>query len=275
MSQIEVPIEETGPLSPQQEAALSGEDSNTTEQTEGENLLAGKFKTQEELEKGYKALESKLGQQPQEQTETTEETPENKTEQSTPDNENVEIYGEAVVTAVNEAGLDLATMQNEYDENGDLSEDSYAAMEKAGYTRATIGAYLRGQQSLANEAQELAEAQVNEVMDSVGGSEEYAKMMAFAQSLPQDVQDQFNAQVSTGDVRDAKLAVMDMHKRFTNEMGSEPSLLEGKISDTQADVYQSHTQLVKDMQTKAYKTDSAERQRVAKKLARSNIFKTG
>lgn len=267
MSQVEIPIEETGPLSPEQEAALNGEDQNADD----ENLLAGKFKTPEDLEKGYKALESKLGQQ-QEPTDTQQQDTE---ASENADDENTGIYGSAVIGAVNDAGLDLATMQSEYDETGDLSDKSYIAMEEAGYTRSTVQAYLRGQQSIANEAQDLAEAQVSEVIGSVGGTDEYSKMMAFARSLSQVDQDAFNAQVSTGDVRDAKLAVLDMHKRFTNEMGSEPNLLEGEKANTQADIYQSHTQLVKDMQTKAYKSDPAERQRVAQKLSRSNIFKTG
>lgn len=74
--EIEAPLEQTGPLSPEQEAALTGKE----QQAEGENLLAGKFKTQEELEKGYKELESKLGEQSVQKEETpeqaeTEETP--------------------------------------------------------------------------------------------------------------------------------------------------------------------------------------------------------
>lgn len=173
------------------------------------------------------------------------------------------------------AGLNVETLQSEFDETGDLSDESYTALEQAGYSRSTVQAYLRGVQSITNEAQELADAQVSEVMDSVGGPDEYAQMMAFARTLPQADQDAFNAQVSTGDVRDAKLAVLDMHKRFTGEMGQEPSLLEGGSSDTQADVYRSHTQLVKDMQSKAYKSDPAERERVQQKLARSDIFKVG
>ena len=48
----------------------------STETTEESGLLAGKYKSQEELEKGYLELQKQLGKQPSEDSGITEDEPE-------------------------------------------------------------------------------------------------------------------------------------------------------------------------------------------------------
>lgn len=78
------------------------------EQTQ-EKIL-GKFDNQEDLVKSYQELEKKLGEQNIDQVETTD------TSNKVSDNLEIKTAEEVVETA----GLDMSTLQQQYDTNGTL-----------------------------------------------------------------------------------------------------------------------------------------------------------
>lgn len=125
--------------------------------TPQEELIAGKFKSQEDLLKAYEELQKKMGQ-PQE---TPAEAPEAKEE------------------AVEKADADTATnfsaekYEQEVASNGSLSDKSYAELEQKGFTRSQVDAYIQGQQAYADSLR-------NQVYDSVGGQESYTNLIQWA-----------------------------------------------------------------------------------------------
>ena len=111
--------------------------------------LPEKFNSAEDLAKAYSELESKLGQ-PKETTQN-----ESKAEQPS-DND--------VAQELDSRGLDLQEFSSEFSEKGELSQDSYEKLEKAGITRNIVDQYIDGQQALAAQYE-------SDVMSIAGGNE--------------------------------------------------------------------------------------------------------
>ena len=100
--------------------------------------LPEKFKSAEELVASYQELEKKLGQPKQEAEETiTEEQRETIQEQ---ENE--------VAQVMDKAGLDFNVFQKEYEENGELSNEAYDALSKAGFPKTLVDTWIQGQEAL-------------------------------------------------------------------------------------------------------------------------------
>ena len=122
--------------------------------------LPEKFGSAEDLAKAYSELETK-------QSQKTEATPEATTESN-----DLEI-DQAADNAVQAAGLNMADLQSEYDTNGTLNEESFAALEKAGISKDYVDAFIAGQEAIANNIG-------NEVRAGVGGNESYNELMSWA-----------------------------------------------------------------------------------------------
>ena len=129
-------------MAPDEQATLT-ENDNVEIQGE-EQLLAGKYKTVEELVKGYKELESQQGRADEPETELAEGE-----EQSAK-----EIYGEFIGGRLEEAGIDFGDMSSRYAESGMLQDEDYGELEKAGFSRNMVDNYLAGLQY--NAAQDLS-----------------------------------------------------------------------------------------------------------------------
>lgn len=211
----------------------------------------------EALAQSYKELESKQGgkqeEKPKESPKATEGDPEAATQ------------GDAA-KALEEKGLDITTFQAEFDKNGTLAEESYAALEEAGINRATVDAYIAGQKALAVQFQ-------TEVKSIAGGDEGFSAMVewAAANADPKDVA-AYNRAIDSGDVDAAKLAVAGMFQKFQAARPEEPALIAGAGGRVTGDVYESRAQIVVDMQDPRYKSDPAFRQKVIDKVGRSNVL---
>ena len=101
-------------------------------------LIGGKFESNEELLKAYQELEKKLG--------SGEET-------ATPPDEGNEPPKEIETPPKEEAPTEptgLAKFNQEYAENGELSQDSYDELGKLGFSKTDVDNYIAGQQALAD-----------------------------------------------------------------------------------------------------------------------------
>lgn len=254
--------------------------------TGDEVLLAGKFKTQADLENAYKELEKKLGQskpqqpdqqQQQEQTDTGEES-EDKTKEG--ENEGdpdplVEIYGETVGNALKEAGVDAAKVQSEFDETGTLSDESFEQFAKAGYPKEMVEAYMRGLQQSNDQTVAITETQIGQIKQVAGGDEGYEKMTEWmGANLSDEDLNKFNETINTGDFNAVLSAVSEMNNRFKTEMGTEGKLLGGKTPAADGG-YANEAEYLEAVAKPEYKTSQAYRDQVRAKLAKSpNVFVT-
>lgn len=242
---IDTSGETAGPTLEEQAAAM---DANQETQEEASSdrpeWLPEKFKSPEDLAKAYSELEQRMSapqeDQPQEQ-EVREE--------------------------LDNAGVDYDALSQEFWQNGDLSDESYDALEKAGIPRSIVDSYIDAQMA-------MVENQRSAIMGEVGGPDGYAELTAWAaDNLDQSEIDYYNKVIDGNDFDAIKMVVRSVAARRDAAEGVEPSRnLSGNLSGGTGGVYESVSQLMSDMQSKEYETDPAFRAQVEAKLARSNIL---
>lgn len=257
VEQIEVPNTDGGPTLEQEAAAqeaaakaageagkaapLNGEQENSAD-GERPEWLPEKFKTVEDMAKAYAELEKAQGA-PKEETQ------------------------EAAEKAVENAGLDMTKLSAEYNDKGELSEESYKALEGAGIPKDVVDQYISGL-----EAQ--SETLRQELLAPAGGEEGYNKMLEWAGENLNDAEiDAYNKALESGDKDIIKMAVEGLNTKFKANATMEPSdALDGKPGANTANAYESTADLLKDMNNPEYATNPAFRAKVEAKLARSNIM---
>jgi len=224
-------------------------------------LLAGKYKSVEELEKGYAELLKQRG------ADSNKKPDEQKPTQADETKPNLDIkLGEEVKKAeeiVEQAGLDWNNLRTEFYTNGQLNDDSYKAIERAGIPRELVDQFISGQQA-------VAKASRAEVVADTGGEEGYAKMMTWASETLSDAEKKaFNSIVTGTDLAATKIAVSGLYAKFTASGNVEPNLIGGVSA--QLDGFKSNAEMMKAMRDPRYENDPAYRKSVMDKLAVSSI----
>lgn len=171
-----------------------------------------------------------------------------------------------VKTALTKSGIDFDALAAEYDKDGALSAESLTALEKAGYPKAVVDAYLAGLDA-------LADRYVQEVKNLAGGEENYARLIQFIGSQPQNVIDGFNAAIQTGNIAQIQLALAGVQAQMTAAYGTaNPSVMAGAQGAGNPQGYQTTAEMTKDMSDPRYQTDPAFTQEVYRKLQHSSLF---
>ena len=223
-----------------------------------EQLLAGKYKNAQELEKAYIELQGKLGEQSTEETETAsaEETPE----------EPKLSTGAALITDA----------QKEYYDNGNkLSEETmakFSEMSSSDLLQAYIEINANNPAQAEPEAADITDAQITEIKQAAGGDKAYANVINWAKSnLDSSQTVAFDEVVNTGSVAAIKLAVAGLKAEYEKANGVEGRMVTGKAPTNSGDIYRSQAELVAAMNDPRYDRDPAYRQDVIEKLDRSNL----
>ena len=224
------------------------------EQEDRPQWLPEKFKSAEDMAQAYSELEKKLGQAPKEE--------QAEAEQSEAETENQE---EQVEENTSEAYQAVAEASKEFFENdGQLSEETYNALEKAGLPRDLVDSYAAGQQALL----QSEEAQIQSVANG-----QYDAMAEWAnENLPQEEIDAFDEAVTGGTVQQAKLAVQGLYARYQNATGSTPKLTQGNAVGASTMPFKSMQELARAQSDPRYRSgDKAYHEEIDRRLAVSNI----
>lgn len=171
-----------------------------------------------------------------------------------------------VKTDLSSKGIDFNALAQEYDENGELSQESLQALEKAGYPKPVVDAYIAGLEA-------SVEKFVTQVKSYAGGEKEYEAIARFLQSQPQDVLDGFNAAIQSGNLNQIKLNIDGIKARMKNAYGtSNPSIMSGQQGAGEASGYTSVEQMTKDMKDPRYQKDPKFTREVMRKISNASIF---
>ena len=246
-------------LTPEEQDSLAvGE--KLQEQQEG--LLAGKYKSAEELEKAYVELQKKLGESKEEEdTEQASAEPE-------PEDKPQLSEGATLITDASK----------EYFDNGNkLSPETLAKFSSLS-SQDLIKAYMEVsqtpefQQQQAAPPADITDSQINQIKNAAGGEKAYANIVNWAKSsLPQDQINAFDEVVNTGSVQAIQLAVSGLKAEYDNANGVEGRMVTGKTAPNNGDVFRSQAELVRAMSDSRYDNDPAYRQDVIEKLDRSDL----
>lgn len=222
---------------------------------EEQQMLAGKFKDAEALEKAYIELQRKLGSKDEETPEPAEVRDE-------------EAPAEEVEVSASETLLSSAS--SEWYENGSLSEDTLTQLQSLS-SEELISTYMKMQQAQPQTA-DLTDAEVSQIKQTVGGESQYDSIMEWsAENLPQEYSDAFNNVVERGNVLEIQMALAGLQQQYELNNGKEGNLRTGKSVVEQADVFRSQAEVIQAMQDPRYDKDPAYRADVFEKLDRSNI----
>jgi hypothetical protein len=171
--------------------------------TPQEELIAGKFKSQDDLVKAYEELQKKLGQkeEPKQEAETT--TTEDTIE--TPSGETINVD----------------KFSKEFADNGSLSEDSYKELSKYGFTKDDVDRYIQGQVALGNQYTQA-------VYNTVGGEAEYTEVITWAsENMDADVINEYNDSLQKQDQKTTLRLLEYMAMKKASSQPTQPRRLEG------------------------------------------------
>ena len=219
-----------------------------------DNLLAGKYKTAQDLEQGYIELQKKLGESEAEEPVAEAEEEEYEGEEGEEDGSildelweyeinNEEFHEDAVAELQQMDPVDLANLHIEYRKQ----------VEEEG-----VG------------AKDFTEAEMTELKGVVGGDENYQNMLQWAgANLNQQEIDMFDAVMQRGDALGAFFAIRSLAYRYNDAAGYEGKMLTGNAPKTSGSQYRSQQEVIQAMSDPRYDSDPAYRKDVMDKLTRS------
>jgi len=267
MTSSQVNVSETPPMSQQDLETLA------KNETDENGLILGKFKSVEDLAASYKELEGKLGQVTEEDQPPSEE--ETETTDSTEFNAE-EFYGDGLASVLEEVGIDPQEISTRFQESGEINDDDYAKLGEAGFSKQVIDTYLDGLRGGGATGEDIATAQIQGIKDSIGGDENYSKMVSWAiENLPAEEVKEFNNLTETANATAIKFAVQGLYSQYNNAMGVEPSLVSGKASSSGPRPFQSAAEVQAAVSDPRYGKDVAYTESVYARYEGSNVFNKG
>jgi len=156
----------------------ANQDAAAAEQQQQARLLAGKFKSVEDLEKSYLELQKKLGQRSQQKG------------KDTPKGLEIPKPSDEVPSSVSDLlraiGKDEATILQEWAEGrGRLKDETYIALAAKGFGRGLVDEVIRAKAAEYRDAQARQELIAQRAAELAGGQEQLQTLLAWAgQNLP-------------------------------------------------------------------------------------------
>tara|TARA_R100000654_G_scaffold68563_1_gene97599 strand:- start:1141 stop:2016 length:876 start_codon:yes stop_codon:yes gene_type:complete len=251
----------------------------TPEQTEPqdqETLLAGKYKTQEDLEAAYLNAQKKIQElsEGKQQEEPLRYTPE----------QAAETYGKEMVDKFTEMEVDLPEIMLKADKGEDISQHYSKLAEGFGVPEKAVEMFVQKNGGKLAEAEQQASVQMSAaeeagIINSIGGEQSFNQLSEWmSTNLSQSDLDGYNAAVNTGNKDIANFAITQMKSRYDAANNSEPSLISGGTNKS-ADVFTSDAQATAAMGAidkatgqRRYDVDPAYREWVNKAMARSSVY---
>ena len=161
--------------------------------------------------------------------------------------------------------IDFDALGEEYQKNGELSKESIDKLEKAGYPKAMVDAYLDGLQA-------TTEKFVNRIYSMAGGKENYEKIIGFIKTQPDSVINAYNATITQGNLNQIELALNGIKAQMKTAYGTSNPTLMGGASTSTAEGYTSMEQMTKDMADPRYQVDPKFTRSVLMKIKNATIF---
>lgn len=215
-----------------------------------DELLAGKYKDAEELERAYLELQSKLGGRSKDEAAEPEED---------------EQLDETVEEDASTAEL-LYEAARQYQETGEITEDLAQYIQSLD-PKDIIEAFSTQEQ----QGYDLDESEVEALQGIVGGPQEYQALVQWAgQNLSEGEIEAFDNVINTGNPEAIYFAIQALQSRFNDSNGYDGSMLQGKAASS-VDAFRSQAEVVRAMSDPRYDNDPAYRQDVYDKLERSNL----
>tara|TARA_B100001250_G_scaffold340123_1_gene307687 strand:+ start:1639 stop:2418 length:780 start_codon:yes stop_codon:yes gene_type:complete len=228
-------------------------------EVEQDNLLAGKYKDAEELEKAYLELQTKLGEKPSE----------DKVEESEPEEQPKEEESKEEDPEEGPNILDKLWDQKD----AGFNEDTLKELAKTNPgDLAKMYLLYRNQVDEGQVSGGLSDSEVTELQGIAGGKDSYGNMMSWAkENLSAKEIEMYDNVMDRGDPNAAYFAVQALNSKYVDGVGKDAQLITGKAPRIAGDKFNSQAELIKAMEDDRYSDDPAYRQAILEKLDRSDV----
>lgn len=163
-------------------------------------------------------------------------------------------------------GVDFDALADEYEENGKLSEESYKALEDAGYPKSAINAFIKGFEA-------TAQSYTNAIYNLAGGENEYVRMCEFIKGLGQNEVTAFNDAIEHGNLTQLSAMIEGYKARMTIKYGtSNRSILGSGVGAVSQSGFNSKDAMIKAMNDPRYGNDMAYTEKVQRLTMQSNFM---
>lgn len=164
-------------------------------------------------------------------------------------------------------GIDFAALEQEYQQNGALSQKSYDTLMQAGYPKEVVDATLAGWEANTR-------AFVNGVITAAGGEEQFARMQQFIKAQGGALVDTYNKAINSGDLGQIKMVIENVQNRMTKAYGSGggaflPSAGGGTPAPTG---FENVNEMTKAINDPRYQVDSKYTKEVIRKIKYATFF---
>jgi hypothetical protein len=247
-----------------QEAAKKKTYEDARKADQESSRYAGKYKSAEELEKAYLELQKKLGERSSEEpteeasSEPSEEVAEGESEESE-DQETSEVY------------QTLESASQEYEEGGELSAETLEKLSQLD-SKELVEQWVEYVNSSKGDPEPgvMPQEDVDRIMGSVGGTEQYQQMISWAgDALAPDEIAAYDAVVTSGDPNSVYWAVQGLRSKYVEANGFEGKQVSGNRAPRPEPGFRSQAELARAISDPRYREDPAYRMDVEQKLARS------
>lgn len=160
----------------------------------------------------------------------------------------------------------VETASQEWADKGELSEATFKSLEGVGITREMVQTYIDGQQAIVSTLQSSA----YEPFEGSAGYEEAANWAAA--NLSDDEIKAIDIQLTSNNPAIVKQGALALRRAHQAGADVEPQAIRGNAnSSTSGTVYASRAEMIRDMRSPKYATDSGFRAEVMEKLRRSKL----
>lgn len=164
-------------------------------------------------------------------------------------------------------GVDFDAVAKEFEATGTLGEETLAKLEKAGYPRSVVDAYIAGMAATAARFEQ-------QVYEYAGGKEDFQQMANFIQSLGNEYVNAFNKVIETGDLTQIRIAINGFKAQMTAKYGTaNRSLLGRGATSAPVQGFVSRAEMVKAMSDPRYLRDPQYTREVQEKTMLSSFIR--
>lgn len=208
-----------------------------------EQLLAGKYRDAQELEKAYLELQGKLGSQ-------EEAAPEQPQEPEAP------------------APQDVLATYLEQKNSGEVSKEVQDAFDEL--SKEELLEMMQQPQQQQQESDDISDADVTAIYNAVGGEEQYGQLIEWAASnLAPEAIAAYDQAIDSGNMAAINLALRGLAAAYSDANGQEGATLQGRGTPPSQGGYRSQAELLAAMNDPRYDNDPAYRMDVFAKLEQS------
>ena len=162
-------------------------------------------------------------------------------------------------------GVDFLGAIEEYQNNGELSQKTYEALEKAGYPKEVIQGFVETRKAIDNKY-------AQDVMNHVGGEKDFRELQTWMKgNLSKSELDAYNEAVNSDNLNAVKLILDGIQAKRVAKQGTRRATLMGNVASKSAPKgFSGRDEMIKAMSDPRYGIDRAYTISVERKMSLSN-----